>query len=306
MKMDSTTMAITHPTGRRYRMVGLWLGICYLLLPTVVFNLHFLSASLYNALFTILWVCIMLVGILSVGFLGASLWRPAHRDWPSVDRAFGIFLLIVAAILVLGRLLYQPSSIPAFTETTQRLLLVRGIVAFSLILSSAVLFFKRPTWAFVPLGVLVFLLLLFQFFPTEPDHPDFLKQREQSASKAPFHNAVDDAFWNEYWATKDPEAVAALFASLPQEAQSALSGFMEEDAIRALLENGDDKVFLEAIYNRAHRGEDGAFVTLSAVTTVASPKVFIVGGSGRYLYFIALAYALTRSRMGMRSSNATA
>lgn len=303
MERDSTIMATADPIGRRYRMLGIGLGLSYLLMPTMIFNLRFLSVSLYKSIFHPLSACVKPVGVLSLGFLGASLWRPAGRDWRAVDRAFGIFLATAAAMLVLSPFFYRRPSILLFTETTQRLNLAITLLTVFLLLSSAGLFFTRYSWASVPVSLWALLWLVLLFNPVRPDNPDFLKEREQIARQAPFLHAVDDVFWKSYWATRDPEAVAALFADLPPEARSTLSGFMDEDAVRALLERGDDSAFLQAFGYVRQRGENGAFVPLELVSSAPAQVRVIV--STQYLLFVALAYALTRSLMAIRSATAT-
>jgi hypothetical protein len=298
MEKDSTATAATDLMGRRLRMVGIALGISYLLMPTITHNLHYLPLSLNMALSGPLWACFFPAGVLALGFLAASLLRPAGRDWRAVDRVFGIFLAIAAAITVVSLLCNWSPSPPRYTETTQRLVVAIWLLGFLLVLSSAGLFFTRYSWAFVPLILLVLMPAVLRLAPIQPDHPELLKLIEQRERSAPFFQAVDEAFWQEYWATRHPEAVAALFVDLPVEAGSALSGFMEEDAVRALLERGDDTAFLQAMPFGARRDEDGAIVHLP---TPYTHRRFSVGLDTRHLFFVALAYALIRSLMAMRS-----
>ncbi len=294
MEKDNTAVAPAEPIGRRCRMVGVGLGVSYLLMPTVMLNLR-----LSNVLWALLNACCIPAGLLALGFLAASLWRAPGRDWRAADRAFGIFLVTAAALMIGARVSSSwTSSAPFYTEATQRLMFARWLLGLLLVLSGAGLLFTRYSLASIPLGLLAALMLLSHFSPIKPDHPDYLKRREQAARMEPFDQAVDDTFWEAYSFTRDPEAVAALVGGLPPEARAALSDVLGEEAVQALLERGDDRVFLQIFRPGIRRDEDGGFVGASPALR---PGIRVIAPGNRLLFLVVLAYALTRSVMARRS-----
>jgi len=279
-----------------FRNVGLWFGIAYLILPTLSLNSYFLPLpqAALDVLFRFMISCITPIGILCLGFLAASVWNPEGRDWPSVDRAFGIFLGITAVSTILSLVFSWGVADEFYIQSTRRL--IRGLLILNilLMLCGAAFFYKRPSWAALPVGFAVLVTLAGRI---EPDDPAFVQEQKLNAEKAQFYQAVDDSFWASYWDTKTAEEVRVLFATLPGEVHGALSSVLREDNAQALLERGDDSAFLEVFWTGVKRGEDGSFNNEGFAVAIREIKI---GHAGFYPYVIALSYALLRGVMAFR------
>ncbi len=289
------------PTRRRLRMLGLAFGVIHLLLPTVGYNSYLFQgyyASLAHDVMSELAAWYLPAGLLALAFLGVSLWKPQPCDWRGVDRVFGVLLVVTTCMIISHVFLAATWRASWYAMDTLRLVYAIALLNIMLFLSSAVLFFVRASWAVVPLGVIVFVTLFPSLIRIERDHPDRIAEYNERMRQSAFREAVDDPFWTAYWETREPEQVAALFAGLEPEARSALSGFMSEDAVDALLARGDDSAFLQTIHPGTRRDEGGAFVHPPAKPQRLF-RGFVV--PVRYLLYVAFAYVLVGTVLRRRS-----
>lgn len=290
-------------TARGCRIAAALLGAAYMLLPTMHQGLTRLPIH-FGEVFHVLFGPVRLaMGGIGLVCLILSLTLPEGRDWRAVDRVWaapvGISAVLWAVYVALS--LNDPPVL--YTAETQRIIWC-VLAGYGVLLAITTgLLLTRAWLAIVPLAVLMVFWSGLLSPWLAPDNPKYLAEQEKLERTSAFGEYLDDEFWQGFVRTGSPEEVKRAFAWVQGDARTALDEAIGEEAARALLEDGDDKVFLETYYGHLRRNEAGALennpeaVSVRVVHhagSVVSPSSF---KADRWFWYPLLAYVLFRAGM---------